>query len=460
MGFRLGVIDSERKFSSALSLDSLAHAVPMSEVQAVVAEYAPPCRERKLNAALTIWLVIAMNLYTHLSIGHVLRKLASGLRYIWPDPDYVVAGDSAISYRRYQLSPRPLVALFHRVCRPIATPQTRGAFLFGLRLMAIDGTVEEVPDTPANAAAFGRHHGSRGPAAFPQVLGEYLVECGTHAIVDAGFWPCHTSEHLAARRLLRSVQPGMLVMWDRGLYSYPLLAGVAQRGGHVLARLPADAKPVRQGALPDGSYLAQVYPSGSRRRAEGAMLVRVVSYTLNDPALPGYGETYRLITTLLDAARYPALELAQAYHERWELETVIDEQDTHQRLAAGPVRSLKPQGVIQELYGLLIAHYAVRYLMHEAALQAEVDPDRISFVGALRLLQDAVPEFQMTAPECLPELYARLLRDMARQLLPPRRPRRNPRVVKRKLSNYQRKRPEHYHWPQPRGTFREAIILI
>jgi len=124
------------------------------------------------------------------------------------------------------------------------------------------------------------------------------------------------------------------------------------------------------------------------------------------------------------------------------------------------VRSLKPQGVIQELYGLLIAHYAVRYLMHEAALQAEVDPDRISFVGALRLLQDAVPEFQMTAPECLPELYARLLRDMARRLLPPRRPRRNPRVVKRKLSNYQRKRPEHYHWPQPRGTFREAIILI
>ena len=136
------------------------------------------------------------------------------------------------------------------------------------------------------------------------------------------------------------------------------------------------------------------------------------------------------------------------------------EQDTHQRLAPGPLRSLTPRGVIQELYGLLIAHYAVRALMHEAALQADVDPDRISFVGSLRLLQDAVPEFQMTAPEQLPQLYARLLGDMTRTLLPPRRPRRNPRVVKRKLSNYKRKRPEHAHWPQPRGPYREALGLI
>lgn len=462
MGFRLRVIDSESKFSKALSLEAMARPVPLSVIQAVVAEHgASESRERKLNASLTVLLVIAMSLYAHLSIGHVLRKLAAGLRYIWPDPDTVVAGDGAISYRRYQLGARPVVALFHRVCRPIATPQTRGAFAFGLRLMAIDGTVEEVPDTPANAAAFGRHHGSRGPAAFPQVLGVYLAECGTHAIVDAGFWPCHTGEHKGARRLLRSVQPGMLVMWDRGLYSYPLLAGVVQRGGQVLARLASNVRPQRVRPLPDGSYLAQVYPSGTRRRLpEEALTVRVVEYTVSDPALVGYGQTHRLITTLLDAQAYPALELVWAYHERWEIETTIDEQDTHQRLVPGPLRSLRPVGVIQELYGLLIAHYVVRYLMHEAALQADVDPDRISFVGALRLLQDAVPEFQMTAPEQLPELHDRLLRDMARKLLPPRRQRCNPRVVKRKLSNYKRKRPEHYHWPQPSGTFREAMTLI
>ena len=410
MGFTLREIETQGKFCQTLSVEAITRSVPTAAIAAVLAEHGPPgTRARKLTPALTVLLVIAMSLYTHLSLGHVLRKLAAGLRYIWPGTPDVLAGDAAISYRRHQLGVRPMRALFRRVCQPLAGPQTRGAFLGDLRLMAIDGTVEEVSDTPANAAAFGRHHSSRGAAAFPQVLAEYLVECGTHAIVDAEFWPCHTGEHRPARRLLRAVTPGMVVMWDRGLYSYALLAGVVRRGSHVLARLPAGVKPHRVLTLQDGSCLAQIYPAGRRRHPpEEAIPVRVVAYTIGDPTLPGHGEKHRLITTLLDAAHYPALELAAAYHERWEIETAIDEQDTHQRLAPGPLRSLTPRGVIQELYGLLIAHYAVRALMHEAALQADVDPDRISFVGALRLLQDAVPEFQMTAPEQLPQLYARL----------------------------------------------------
>ena len=153
-------------------------------------------RERKLNLWVTVLLIIMINLYTTESIGAVLEKMAQGLRYIWPDPDYRVANAGAISYRRYQVGARPLVALFHQVCQPIATPDTPGAFLFGLRLMALDGTSEDVADTPANAAAFGRHQSDRGASAFPQVKGVYLVECGTHAIVDAGFWPCHTSERV------------------------------------------------------------------------------------------------------------------------------------------------------------------------------------------------------------------------------------------------------------------------
>jgi hypothetical protein len=462
MGFTLRAIETECKFCQAVSVEAVTRVVSTAAIEAVLAEHGPPgTRARKLTPALTVLLVIAMSLYTQLSLAHILRRLAAGLRYIWPGADNVLAGDAAISYRRHQLGVRPMRALFQRVCQPLAGPQTRGAFLGDLRLMAIDGTVEEVPDTPANAAAFGRHHSSRGAAAFPQVLAEYLLECGTHAIVDATFWPCHAGEHGAARRLLRAVQPGMLLMWDRGLYSYPLFAGVVRRGSHVLARLPAGVKPHLVVSLQDGSYLAQIYPSGRRRHTpEEALPVRVVEYTIGAPALPGYGAQHRLITTLLEAVRYPALELAAVYHERWEIETAIDEQDTHQRLASRPLRSLTPRGVIQELYGLLIAHYAVRALMHEAALQADADPDRISFVGALRLLQDAVPEFQMTAPEELPQLHARLLGDMTRTLLPPRRPRRNPRVVKRKLSNYKRKRPEHAHLPQPRGPYREALRLI
>ena len=169
----------------------------------------------------------------------MLGKLAQGLRLSWPDPEYPLPKDAAICYRRYQLGARPMVALFHRVCQPMATPNTPGAFLFGLRLMAIDGTVEDVHDTPENEAAFGRHHSDRGASAFPQVQGVYLVECGTHGIVDAGFWPCHTSERVGGFRMLRSVGPGMLVMWDRGFHDFDMIMRAWKQGAQVLSRLPA-----------------------------------------------------------------------------------------------------------------------------------------------------------------------------------------------------------------------------
>ena len=462
MGYRIREIEAESKFSSQLTLEAIGRPVPMEEIKAVLwEEGAQETRERKLNMAVVVLLVIAMNIYTHLSIGHVIRKMAQGLRFIWPNPDYRLPKDNAITYRRYQLGARPMVTLFHRVCRPMATPMTRGAFLFGLRLMAIDGTVEDVPDTPENAAVFGRQHGDRGDSAFPQVRGVYLVECGPHAIVDAGFWPYGISERVGGFRMLRSLEPGMLVMWDRGLHDFDMIVGARQREAHVLSRLPAHVKPKRVRTLSDGSYLAYLYPSDYQRRKRGEhLLVRIIEYTITDPALPGYDEIHRLVTTLLDDEAYPALDLACAYHERWEIELVINEMDTHQRLAGRPLRSLKPVGVIQELYGLLIAHYAIRFLMHEAALQAGVDPDRLSFVHALRVLHDAIPEFQVTDPDQLPQLYARLLRDIADGRLPKRRLRSNPRVVKRKMSKFRLKRSEHYHWPQPTRPFHQAVALI
>lgn len=165
------------------------------------------------------------------------------------------------------------------------------------------------------------------------------------------------------------------------------------------------------------------------------------------------------MTTLLDPDHYPALDLVCAYHERWEIEVLIDEMDTHQRLAQGVLRSQKPVGVIQELYGLLLAHYAMRVLMHEAALQAEVDPDRLSFVHALQVIQDAIPEFQMAAAAQVPSLYRRLLRDIARKRVPERKLRSNPRVVKRKMSKFKLKRPEHAHAPTLDRPFRAVVAL-
>lgn len=437
----------------------IENIVPQATIEAVLAaEGRFTERERKLNLLVTVLLVIMINVYTADSIGAVLEKIAQGLRYIWPDPDYRVPNPSAITYRRYQVGARPMVALFHQVCQPLAEPDTPGAFLFGLRLMALDGTTEDVPDTPANVAAFGRHQSDRGPSAFPQVKGVYLVECGTHAIVDAGFWPSQTSERVGGFRLVRSVTAGMLIMWDRGFHDYDMFVQVQQQGAHVLSRLPAHVKPPVVQPLADGSYLAYLRPSDYHRRKQGErLLVRVIEYTITDPKLPGWGETHRLVTTLLDPDAYPILELICTYHERWEIELTLDEIDTHQRLLPGPLRSLKPVGVIQELYGLLMAHYIVRALMYQAAQQAQLDPDRLSFIGAVRILQNAVPEFQMTAPEQLPALYQRLLRDIGRKRLPPRRLRSNPRVVKRKMSKFKLKRAQHLAWPQPTCSFREAI---
>ncbi len=424
MGFMIREIDTERTFSSALTVDALRRALPPDAItRAIAQEGVGEVRERRLTMALIVWLVIALHLYPTVSIGGVLAKLARGLRFIWTDPSIVLPTDSAIAYRRSQLGARPIVAVFKQVCQPIATAQTRGAWLFGLRAMAIDGTTEDVPDTPANAAAFGRHTSTRGASAFPQVQGVYLVECGTHVVTDAGFWPCHTSE---------------------------------RRGGFRASGV----KPLPLRTLPDGSVLAYLLPSEDARRRRGErILVRVVTYTITDPALVGYGEVHRVITTLLNPRLASALELVCGYHERWEIELVIDEIDTHQRLVGRTLRSLTPLGVIQELYGVLLAHYAVRTLMHEAALVADVDPDRLSFVHALEIVRDAVPEFQMVAPAQQRMLYERMLHDISTKQLPPRRPRSNARVVKRKMSNFLLKRPEHYQPPKPQGVFRDAVLI-
>jgi hypothetical protein len=462
MGYRIREVVAACHLGQAVSVGALARAVPPAALEAALqATGVRAQRERALSLTTVLWVVIAMNLYTTVALGHVLRKLVQGLRLVWPDPDAPVPTASAVTYRRYQLGARPVVALFRQVCRPIATPATPGAFRFGLRLMIVDATTEVVPDTPANAAAFGRPSNQQGACAYPQVRVVYLMEGGTHAIVDAGVWPYATGERVGADRLLRSVTAGMLVLYDRGLHAYALAARVRRRGAHLLGRLPATVRLPPADPLPDGTTLAWLRPADADRRpADPPLLVRVVTYTLTDPALPGHGEVHRLVTTLLDPALAPALELVCAYHERWEVELAVDEHDTHQRLPTQPLRSKKPVGVVQELYGLFIAHFAVRVLMHEAALAAGVDPDRLSFVHAVRLVQDAIPEFQMVAPADLPRLAARLLRDLTRGRLPARRRRSHPRVVKRQQSKFPRKRPEHAHWPQPTTPFREAVRLI
>jgi len=467
MPYRLRAIGGERNLCDEIDFSAVLKVTPLRCIDEALARTdARERRRRKLPYAAVVLLLIALSLYSELSIKHVLARVARPLRFIWPDPDEPMVRDSAFSYRRYQLGARPLAALFHHVCRPLATPDTDEAFRFGLRLMAIDGSVEDAPNTPGNEAAFGRRGCGRGHSAFVQLQCMFLVECGTHAIVDAGFWGCHAGEQKGALRLLRSVSQGMLVMLDRGLFGYDLVYEILQRKAQVLVRLSSNLKPKVVRVLSDGSVLARLVPgrnspNGSARRTAGEhLLVRIITYRFEDPAHPGRTTTARVLTTLLDVEQAPAFDLVMCYHERWEIELVFDELGTHQRLAGRPLRSHRPVGVIQELYALLIAHYAVRALMYEAACGAGMDPDRISFTGSLRILRDALYEFAIVSRRQRGQLYERILREIAREALPPRRLRTNPRVVRRKMSKFKLKRTEHAHWPQPPVPFRDQVLLI
>lgn len=462
MSFMVRTWAQRAKFTDVLALEALEQVLPHALIQAA-ADLAdrPTQRRRKLPADVTLLLCVAMSLWAHEALEVVLATMVHGLRLFWRDPDIVLAHKSAISQARYRLGARPVVALFHRLCQPLATERTPGAFFGGLRLVAMDGTVEDVPDSPANARAFGRHQSDRGASAFPQVQGVYLSECGSHAVLDAGFWPCHTSERVGALRLLRSVTAGMVLLLDRGFYSFEMIERTLACGAHVLGRVPAGVTLTPRQLLPDGSYWAYIYPADKERRKQGDhLLVRVIVYTLTDPARPGYGETHRLVTTLLDAQAAPALDLICVYHRRWEIELTIDEMDTHQRLVQHPLRSQKPVGVIQELYSLLLAHYAVRAIMAAAATQADLAPTRLSFAQAVELIRVAIDDFHLVAPTAHARLYQRLLRDIAARRLPERAPRTNPRVVKRKMSNFKLKRGAPPPASQHLGAFAAAIHIL
>lgn len=440
---------------AAVTFDVLGRLLPRARVEDALA--ACGClteRTRKLDLVLIVFLIVAMHLCPE-SQHHVLWRLVHALRLVWPT-DYQVPGASAIPYRRREVGIRPLVALVRQLCRPLATPQTPGAFLNGLRLVAIDSHTQAVPDTPANERAFGRPANQHGPGAYPQVRGVYLVECGTHAILDATFWPIGVNEHTGARRVVRSVTADMLVLWDRGLYSVAQLERVRARSAHVLCRIATSVRPRVIRLLPDGSYLAVLHPDASGHQVRA---VRLIEYVLPHPHDPTREEVYRLITTLLDWQQFPALTLATTYHERWEIELVLDELTVHQRPAQHPLRSRTPHGVLQELYGLVLAHYAVRAVMYEAACAQQVDPDRVSFVHTLHLIQLYLPELQRASPATRDRLYQRLVDDVGARLLPPRRDRQCPRFIKRRINRYTMRTPARVA-AYKRGLCERRILLI
>ena len=458
-------IAPESKLCQEMTLDGVAEVLPRERLFALLQEQdALEERERKLNMCATIYTLIAMGLFAEQSIDSVLQTLTYGVRSVWPGDAPAVPKANALSYRRQQLGSTPLFHLMHTLCQPLATPQTPGAFRFGYRLMAVDSTIEAVPASKANDAAFGRLKGRKGESAFPQVRGTYLLECGTHAILDALFVPCRPNERHSAKVLLCSLRPDMLLMWDTGFHDYEMYRlSLKHSHAQVLGRVPAGPCPQKIKQLSDGSWLVHVFATHPMRKKRAEFLeLRLIEYTLTDPKMPGYQQTHRVLTSLLDPVLAPAEEVVCTYHERWEIELAIDEMDTHQRLLARTVRSKTPDGVIQELLAVVLGYYAVRALMAQAAQQAEMDPDRLSFVHALRVLRSASTLAQVLDPSCLPQQMEHLLQSLREGQVPPRHLRINARVVKRKYSPFDLKRPEHLHPPTfPKDkSFRDVVLVI
>jgi hypothetical protein len=378
---------TDQRLSDHISIGVLTRVFPPALVDRVVAEAGRrERRQRLLPARVVVYYVLGLGLYSSASYEEVMRTLVDGLAWQsgWQRP-WRVPSKAALFQARRRLGSEPLRALFERVAVPLAEPATAGAFYRGWRLVGIDGTCLDVADTPANEAAFGRPGSGRGEGvgAFPQVRLVGLGECGTHALFAVAVGPLADGERTLAGRLLGALAPQMLCLADRGFYSFELWQRASASKAELVWRTKCNHRLPVNKRLSDGSYLSQIYASGDRRRQDG-VTVRVVEYEIDDPGRPAGERRYRLLSTILEPDRAPAAELAALYAQRWEFEGALDELKVHQRGPRVVLRSKTPDGVIQEVYGHLCVHYAIRWLMHAVALESGHDPDRISFTRTLR----------------------------------------------------------------------------
>lgn len=387
------------RITDYLSLGVVARTFPLDKVRAVLAATGKESvRQRDLPAHVVVYYVIALALYMQSSYREVLRCLLEGIQWLArPSEGIHVAGNSGVSQARTRLGWEPLQQLYEAVVTPIAVPATKGAWYRGFRLVSIDGSTLDIADEKENNKAFGRPGASRGASAYPQIRFVSLVENGTHVLFGSRMADYATSEAVLAKAVLPSLCKGMLCLADRAFFGFEMWKQAATKGADLLWRVRKNILLPCEQRLPDGSYLSHIYPTQQdQRRRRNGVVVRIIEYRLE--GVEGADPLYRLATTILDHKLAPAAELAALYHDRWEIETALDELKTHLRGAHIVLRSKTPDLVRQEFYGLLMAHFAVRGLMHEAALQAQEDPDRLSFLHAVRIVRRKMASYGAIPP--------------------------------------------------------------
>jgi hypothetical protein len=399
MARTLAELPAGSRVTDYISLGVIAKYFPPIKVNEILSDAGKASiRQRDLPAHVVVYYVVALALYMQSSYREVLRCLLEGIQWLRdPASPVKVAGKSGISQARSRLGWKPLKRLFETVAAPIATKQSKGAWYRRWRLVTLDGSTLDIADNQDNEAAFGRPSASRGSSAFPQIRFAALLENGTRVLFAARMDGCRSSEITLASDLVQYLKKGMLCLADRYFLGYELWQKAKAAGADLLWRGRKNLRLDVDRRLADGSYLSRIYPSTSDwRRKRNGIVVRVIEYTLE--GVPDSESVYRLVTTILDPADAPAEELAALYHQRWDVETALDELKTHLRGRKIVLRSKTPDLVRQEFYGLLLAHYAIRGLMHEAASGVGEDPDELSFLHAVRVIRRRLPRFAAIPP--------------------------------------------------------------
>ena len=399
MAGRVAELRNGTRITDHISLGVVAKTFPVEKVKAVLeATGKQSQRQRDWPAPVVVYYAIALALYRQVSCREVLRCLLEGIQWLQgPGNEPPVAGKSGISQARTRVGWEPLRQLHDEVVGPLAAPRTQGAWYRSWRLVSLDGSTLDVADTKENQRAFGRPGANRGKSAYPQLRFVARVENGTHVLFGSPMAEYARGETALAQQVLPALRPGMLCLADRQFFGFPLWEQARATGADLLWRIKKNLRLRCEERLPDGSYRSRIYPSErDRRHNRKGVVVRVMDDRLAGVA--GAEPIYRLVTTRLDPETAPAQELAALYQERWEIETALDELKTHRRGAQIVLRSKTPNLVRQEFYGFLLAHFAIRGLLQEAAWQADVDPDRLSFLHTVRVVRRKLPLFVATPP--------------------------------------------------------------